>query len=193
MSAKPLLDAWRDYLSLRPEDEVRDWFDGFDWKMPERDLAPVHYPAERHLEGIAEHAGRGEKRLVEAFVELAPQLHWMQVYEENDFGKDMVQNYAHVEIIGTRGHFACNQMAGGIVLFGPGLQYPNHWHVAEEIYFPLTDGTLWSRDEEPFEVRNSGELIHHESNMHHAMQMQDKPLLALWIWRNGDLAQKSDF
>ena len=193
MTVRPLLGAWRDYLSLRPEEKVREWFDGFDWQLSERNIGPQDVPATRHLDGIMEYVGQGEKRLVQTFLDCCENLYWRRSYTEDDLGTHMYENYGHVELIGTRGHFESDTHAGGLVLFGPGIEYPDHWHVAEEIYFPLTGNALWSRDEGPFELRKSGEYIFHESNMPHAMTMKDEPLLALWVWRGGDLAQKSDF
>ena len=193
MTAKPLFDAYRDYLPLRSEPQVREWVDAIDWDMSERNLAPARFSAERHLDGVMDHLRGAERHLVQTFVDLAPNLQWLQSYTEADFGADMINNYAHVEIFGTRGHFANNEFAGGIVLFGPGLHYPNHWHVAEELYFPLTGGALWGRDDGPLTERAGGEFIYHESNMHHEMKVQEVPLLALWLWHGGDLAQKSDY
>lgn len=193
MSLKPLLDAFQDYLALRPEPKVREWVGGFDWNLSERNLVANHPVAERHLENVLDICGSGERRLVEAFVSASDRLHWFQSYDASDFGQEFVDNYAHVELIGTRGHFVSDQLAGGLVLFGPGLEYPDHWHVSEELYFPMTGGALWSRDSESFVERNSGEFIFHESNMPHAMTMQTKPLLALWMWRGNVLVQKSDY
>lgn len=63
--------------------------------------------------------------------------------------------------------------------------------MAEEIYIPLTDGSLWSKDAQPFLPRWSGEIIHHPSNIRHAMRTEDELLVALYLWRGGPLAQKS--
>ena len=193
MSVKPLFDAFRDYISLRDEEPVRDCFDRFDWKLSERSLEPLALPGTNHLDNVLEDTGGGEKRLVNQLLQSRPQLHWRRSYTTDDFGQAFFDNYCFVELIGTRGHFASDEIAAGIVLFGPGISYPNHWHVAEEFYFPLTSDALWSRDDGPYETRKSGEFIHHESNMPHAMKPQDAPLLAAYVWRNGDLAQKSDF
>jgi len=193
MSVKPLLDAFRDYISLRNEQPVGDWFDRFDWNLSERNITPVTYKGMRHLEGIGAHVGRGEQRLVSCLIEYAPRLQWLQSYTADDFGQAFVDNYCHVELIGTRGHFVSDEIAGGLVLFGPGINYRDHWHVAEEIYFPMTSEGLWSRDGGDLVERKSGELIFHESNMRHAMKTLDKPLLAVWIWRGGDLAQKGNY
>ena len=43
-----------------------------------------------------------------------------------------------------------------------------------------------------FRSREAGEVIHHASNVNHAMRTGEEPLLALYIWRGGPLAQKLD-
>ncbi|MEM7067272.1 MAG: dimethylsulfonioproprionate lyase family protein [Pseudomonadota bacterium] len=193
MTTKPLLNAFRDYLSLRAEKKVQEWVSAIDWNMSERNLPAVRLPAERHLNGIDEFVGRGEKNLVNTFADLAPNLHWLQSYKAEDVGEHMIANYGFVELLGTRGHFSNNEFAGGVGIFGPGIHYPNHWHVAEECYFTLTGGGLWGRDDGPLVERAAGEFVFHESNMHHEMKVKDIPLLVAYLWRGGDLAQKSDF
>ena len=42
-----------------------------------------------------------------------------------------------------------------------------------------------------FRRRAAGEVIHHPSNVSHAMRTGDEPLVALYLWRGGPLAQKS--
>ncbi|MGB7285936.1 MAG: dimethylsulfonioproprionate lyase family protein [Salaquimonas sp.] len=193
MSVKPLLDAFRDYLSLRDEPIVHEWLDRFDWKLSERNLLPNPLYAMRHVKETEAHTGKTEARLVRSFIEYADRLHWMQSYKPEDFGQYFTDNYAHVELIGTKGHFASNEIAAGIVQYGPDIDYPNHWHVAEEIYIPLTGNGLWSSDNEPYLARKAGEFVFHESNMPHAIKTDDTPMLALWVWRGGDLAQKGNY
>ncbi len=193
MSVKPLFDTFRDYLSLRDAEVLRDCLDRFDWNLSERNLEANSLPIAFRLEGLEDKAGPGERGLVQQFLEYRDRLRWFQSYTADDFGEDFTSNYGFVELIGTRGHFASDEIAAGIVCFGPNTIYPHHWHVAEEFYYPLTNGSLWSMDKGPYEPRKSGEFIHHESNAPHSMKTEDTPLLALFIWRDGDLAQKSDF
>lgn len=193
MSIKPLLDAFRDYLSLRDEEMVRDWLSGFDWKLSERNLAPNPLHAMRHLPDVEPYCGKGEKRLVQCVIEYGPKLHWLQSYTPDDFGPYFTDNYAHVELIGTRGHFVSNEIAAGIVQYGPKIVFPDHWHIAEEIYIPLTGNGHWSSDNDYYVNRKAGEFIFHESNMHHAIKTEETPMLALWVWRGGDLAQKGNY
>jgi len=193
MSISGLLGELRDYLSLRDEAKIGEWFDDFDWRLNERNVAPTTVPVVRHLPSVLKHVGKAEARLVRRFVDLAPHLQWLRSYTADDFGQYFYDNYAHVEIIGTRGHFASDVIAAGLVLYGPHIDYPNHWHVAEEIYIPFSGGGLWNSDNAGYVERAAGEYVFHESNMPHAIKTNDVPMLALWIWRGGDLAQKGRY
>lgn len=64
-------------------------------------------------------------------------------------------------------------------------------HIAEELYLPLTGGTEWRMDEGSLS-RAAGDVIHHPSNVAHAMRTGAEPLVALYLWRGGPLAQKSE-
>lgn len=193
MDMKPLLNAYRDYLSMRPEPEIADWIGEIDWNAPLRNLAPEVPAAAKHMDIVETKAGSAEARLVENLAAVARSLHWFQSYTAEDFGPHFIENYAHIELIGTLGYLPSDRIAGGLVLYGPGIDYPDHWHVAEEIYIPLTGKGLWSKDREPHEIQPAGRFIFHESNMPHAIRCNDTPLLALWLWRGGDLAQKGDY
>ena len=193
MSVKPLLDAWRDYVSLRDEPQAREWFDGFDWALSERNLVPQTKPVLTHLQNAVSSAGRAESRLAQELQNCVDQLEWRQSYTADDFGQGFVDNYAHVQLIGPQGHFASEELAGGLVLYGPGLDYCDHWHVAEEIYIPLTPGAHWSQDREDHVERGAGAFIYHTSNMPHAIKTSNTPLLALWAWSGGDLTQKGNY
>lgn len=184
----PLISAMRDYLAgfAWP---VSDFLSGFDWRLEARELPPRTLAAARHLDRVA--AIAGGSRLVERLVEDRPALSWGQTYGEADFGRRFVENYCWVEMIGTRGHFVCDRLAAGFLILGPELHYPDHRHVAEEIYIPLTGGAEWRMGDEPFTVRPAGAAIHHRSNVVHAMKTGAEPLLALYLWRGGPLDQRS--
>ena len=193
MSVKPLLNAFRDYISLREEGTTQEWFGGFDWNLSERNLGPQLIPAIELVPEVLEFSKGGELRLAETFVKMRNQLQWIQSYTADDFGQYMVDNYGFVELIGTRGHFVSNDIAAGFVFFGRGIEYPNHWHDSEAFYYPLTGTGLWSQDNGPYESKRAGEFVFHESNEHHALKAPDAPLLALYAWRGGDLAEKGNY
>ena len=117
---------------------------------------------------------------------------WGQTYTSADFGQQFIDNYGWLEVFGTRGHFANRKVAGGFLLLGPDIAYPDHHHVAEEIYIPLTGGTEWRMGEggvrQPRGRRDRSTIA---SNVNHAMRTGDEPLLALYLWRGGPLAARS--
>ena len=193
MTRRPLLEHFRSYVMARPEPVITQWFDGFDWNLEERELPPLPLDPVRHLPEVVAHAGGNELALTRAFVDAASDLCWMRSYTPEDFGQYFFDNYAHVELIGTKGHFASEKIAAGLVLYGPQVDYPDHWHVAEEVYIPMTGNGEWSSGGEPHRIRAAGDFIFHTTNLPHAIRCGQTPMLALWIWRGGDLAQKGNY
>jgi len=157
----------------------------------ERRLAPSSLPCLTYLPRAAAITGGGAEALAAFLAEHAGALRWAQTYTEADFGRDFLDRYGWTELTGTRGHFASDTVAAGFLLLGPGVTYPDHHHVAEEIYIPLTPATEWRKGDGAFVARAAGETIHHPSNVSHAMRTGSEPLLALYLWRGGPLAQKS--
>lgn len=157
----------------------------------ERALEPSSLPCLKYLPRAAAIAGGGAEALAQGVDRHARALRWAQTYTEADFGRGFLDRYGWTELVGTRGHFASDTVAAGFLLLGPGVVYPDHHHVAEEIYIPLTPATEWRKGDGAFVARAAGEVIHHPSNVGHAMRTGAEPLLALYLWRGGPLAQKS--
>ena len=128
-------------------------------------------PVSLILTRAAELAGRGGSGPSAQRLERhAAQLCWGQTYTSADFGQHFMDNYGWVELFGTRGHFVHDRTAAGFLVLGPDVVYPDHHHVAEEIYIPLTGGAAWRMGDGPFVEREGGEVIHHASNVNHAMR-----------------------
>ena len=193
MNLKTLLGMTRDFLDLRSDDVVEQFIGGVDWNMNQRNLVPVENAKTRYLEQCIPHAGPNESRMVRAVIDAAPELNWFLSYDDDTFGGGVTDKLLAVELAGPQGHFMNDNLRLGFYLQYPGVAYPNHWHEAEEIYIPLTNGTLWSRDNGEFITRNSGDIIHHVSNEAHAMTTNDAPLLALWAWRGANLQLKFEY
>lgn len=187
-----LLGRFHAYLASVDDALVRDASARIAWDMPARALEPYPLGCLRHLDRAAELAPPDAKPLVRSLAERRNDLRWGQTYSEADFGKTFIDNYGWLEVFGTRGHFANEEVAAGLLILGPNIVYPDHHHVAEEIYIPLTGGTEWRMGEGGFRRRAAGEVVHHASNVNHAMRTAEEPLLALFIWRGGPLAQKSN-
>jgi hypothetical protein len=186
-----LLERFHAYLETFDNALVRDAVARIGWVMPARRLEPHPLACLRQLDRIVELAPAGARPLVELLAERRGDLRWGQTYSEADFGKTFIDNYGWLEVFGTRGHFVNDEVAAGLLILGPDIVYPDHHHVAEEIYIPLTGGTQWRMGEGGFRGREAGEVIHHTSNVGHAMRTGKEPLLALYIWRGGPLAAKS--
>jgi dimethlysulfoniopropionate lyase len=187
-----LLERFRAYLDTFDEALVRDAVARIGWDMPARPLEPHPLACLRHLDRIVELVPASAGPLAALVAERRAELRWGQTYSVADFGETFLANYGWLEVFGTRGHFVNDEVAAGLMILGPDIVYPDHQHVAEEIYIPLTGGTEWRMGEDGFRIRKADEVIHHASNVSHAMRTGKEPLLALYIWRGGPLAQKSD-
>jgi hypothetical protein len=187
-----LLERFHVYLASIDDALVRDAVARIRWDMPGRALQPRPLACLRHLDRAADLAPALAEPLVRLLAQHRDELHWGQTYSEADFGQSFVDNYGWLEVFGTRGHFANADVAAGILVLGPDVVYPDHHHVAEEIYIPLTGGTEWRKGEGGFLTREAGEVIHHPCNVNHAMRTASEPLVAVYLWRGGPLAQKSN-
>ena len=118
-------------------------------------------------------------------------LGWGQTYSRGDFGAAFLEKYGWTELIGLRGPIASEGIACGFLLLGPEIEYPKHSHEAEEIYIPFSSQSLWVQGNGDWMPRQASVPIYHRSWLTHGMRSESTPLLALYLWRGGDLAQKS--
>jgi hypothetical protein len=186
-----LLSGVKAFLAGYVEEPARSFVAGIVWSMPPRNVAPHGLPCLVHLDRCAEIAGELALPLARLLRDNAEKFRWGQTYTAADFGQKFIDNYGWLEVFGTRGHFANDAIAGGFLILGPGIEYPDHYHVAEELYIPLTSGTEWRMGGDEWRRRAAGEVIHHASNIGHAMRTGDEPLLAFYLWRGGPLAARS--
>lgn len=186
-----LLRAFRSYLAEMSDRVPPSFMAGIDDPMAERALTPKRLPCLDHLDRILGMAPEPGKALVGMLAQDKDRLNWGQTYTAADFGRTFIDNYGWLEVFGTRGHFVHDEIAAGFLILGPHVHYPDHHHIAEEIYIPLTGGTEWRKGGGDFVRRVAGEVIHHPSNINHAMRTRDEPLLAIYLWRGGPLAQRS--
>jgi uncharacterized RmlC-like cupin family protein len=153
--------------------------------------APRRLPVCDWLAGAETLSAPATAELVSAFVAAAPTLDWRQTYSVEDFGARFLQRYGWTEVVGSRGPIASAKIACGFLLLGPDIEYPAHAHEAHEIYFPLAGEAFWMRDRGEFAAHAPGAIIEHQPWTPHATRTRDDPMLALYIWRGGDLAAKS--
>lgn len=189
-----LAAAARALLAGFDQPDLASFLDG--WPAPDaarRTVESAALPMLRWLDRLPPLAIADTRALVEGVVGAAAALAWGQTYAAGDLGERFLERYGWSELIGLRGPIASSRLACGVLLLGPEIEYPPHGHAAEEIYVPLAGTADWLRGGEGWRRRRPGELIHHPSGVAHAMRTGEQPLLALYLWRGGDLAQKSRF
>ena len=167
-----------------------------DWPPPKgvtRSVLPQRLSVLSYLPTVVKAATKKTETLVKRLVPLANHLAWCQTYTVQDLGAGFLEKYGWTELVGLRGPFASNHLACGFLLLGPQIEYPSHFHEAEEVYVPLTKQTLWQRGKQSWAYRAPGLPIYHASRVPHAIRTETIPLLALYLWRKGDLVQKSKF
>lgn len=188
MGVEAVLAAARALVERLPEVAAfaEDWPDG-----SRRRIEPAGLPVCAALTEVERGATALTRELVSAVVLAAPVLRWQQTYGAGDFGASFLQGYGWSEFAGLRGPVPSDRLAIGVLLLGPQITYPSHAHDAAEIYVPLSGTALWQRGDAPFAPVEPGQVILHPSWLPHAMRTQNAPLLALYLWRGGDLAAKS--
>ena len=170
--AKPFLRDWPTEDALRPQD-----------------ARPL--PVLDHLAAARAAASPTTAPFVDALARDARALDWGQTYSASEVDPAFLDRYGWTEFVGLRGPRPSETLACGVLMLGPQADYPLHAHAAEELYLPIAGAALWRRGDEDFATRLPGTPIHHPSFMPHAMRTGAEPLLALYLWRGGDLAASS--
>jgi len=187
---EPLANAARELLAPLPA--AARFLADFPDLAVARPTRPGRLPVCDWLPNLEALAAAETQALVREFVAAAHILEWRQTYSAADFGPEFLQRYGWSELIGLRGPIPSEKIACGFLMLGPETDYPAHAHEAEELYLPLAGEALWMRGEPGFVPRSPGELIEHHSWTPHATRTLDEPMLALYVWRGGDLAAKSE-
>jgi quercetin dioxygenase-like cupin family protein len=164
---------------------------------PAASSAAPALPVLRWLPRIAADGASFGGAFVGALCRAAPSLAWRQSYAPGEVDAAFLQNYGWTELLRTAATLrpaakrTSAQISCGVVVLGPGTLYPHHRHEAEEIYVPLSGTAAWQQGDAVWREHPPGTLIHHLSEEPHAMRTGEEPLLALYLWRSSDLAQKA--
>lgn len=165
------------------------------WPSPlaSRDAGPVPatVPALRWLDAVQAGTAPFAAEFVTRLAAAAAGLAWARTYDRSVASATFLENYGYCEVIGPMAPVRSSHLAAGVLLLGPRTDYPAHWHEAEELYVPLAGTAGWWQGVKPWVTYYPGEVIHHARHEPHAMRAGEGPLLALYLWRSADLAQKS--
>jgi hypothetical protein len=157
----------------------------------QRAVAAASLPVLQWLPDIAGDAAAFGIDLVAAVCRNASTLAWRQTYTANELSAAFLDNYGWTEIVGDNGPLESGRIACGFLLLGPATHYPRHRHEAEEVYLPLSGTAAWQQGDSNWQDRSPGAVIHHAREEPHAMRTGAGPLLALYLWRSANLAQKA--
>jgi len=156
-----------------------------------RFVSQTDLPVLSYLPKLVPGTNKEAEKLVKMLKTSAEHLCWGQTYTAEDFGAGFLEKYGWTELIGLRGPTDSKDIACGFLLLGPDIEYPMHSHESVEVYVPLSSQGLWVQGNDPWVTRPSGVPIYHKSWLTHGIRTESTPLLALYLWRGGDLAQKS--
>lgn len=191
-----LLDAILAYVANhgdgkmdRFREPVANW--GTDWHS----VAPAHLPASDILEQCLALTNPDTRGLMDSLVRERASRNWEQSYTKSDkaVGDDMLAKYGFAEIIGERGPFVSARVRAGIGVFGKGINYPPHRHQAEEIYVVLAGSADFRFGDTAPAKYSVGNLIHVPPQMIHGFTTGKEPLVVFYLWKGGDLREKSTF
>src|SRR5882672_7154435 len=154
---------------------------------------PNRLPVGRFWDAALRSANGAPGALIAALETLGPWLSWAQNpnYRRRPPDATFLENYGYAVIAGPEDGppaiAAEPRLALGVLLLGPHAHYPVHAHPAIEIYYTLTPGGEWWRDEGPWRRMPPRAVIHHAPHVRHATRAGSSLLLAIYLWR-GDLA-----
>ncbi|MEX2408679.1 MAG: dimethylsulfonioproprionate lyase family protein [Rhodovibrionaceae bacterium] len=158
---------------------------------PARSLAARSLPVLAWCGGLEAAASTDTRRLTALLSAQAASLAWGQTYTAEDISQAFQERYGWCELLGLRGHFASAEIALGVLMLGPETVYPLHSHAAEEVYIVLSGQAAWRKGKAEEGLLPAASVVHHPSWIPHAMRTASEPLLALYLWRGGELTQKS--
>jgi quercetin dioxygenase-like cupin family protein len=141
-------------------------------------------PTCRHLPdaiNLAKSASPELARLASAFEAIEPSLAWMVRASGAPFASaNWPEGHANATIIGSASPLETrDDVAIGASLLAPNVRYPDHSHAPEEVYLLLTPGRFQHGDLDWMALA-SGETLHNEPRIKHAMASDSGPLLAFW-------------
>lgn len=156
-----------------------------------RTIQASDLPVLRWLPQIADDPAAFGGSLVAALCQAASSLAWRQTYTIKDMDSAFLANYGWSEILGGTGPLESERLACGFLILGPSTLYPRHRHDAEEVYLPLSGTAAWQQGDDQWREQPPGTTIHHAGDEPHAMRTGQNPLLALYLWRGLNIAQKA--
>jgi quercetin dioxygenase-like cupin family protein len=158
----------------------------------EKHLRASGHPVIRQLQQAHVRGGGASTEAVfGAFLPHLDALPWRYSYEPRPDAPDIGARMAWAELVGPIAPFHSSKVCLGLTAIGPRLLYPQHYHPAVETYLVVSGTASWTADGST-RRHPPGALILHPSNIVHAMEAGDEPLLAAYAW-TGDVETLSAY
>jgi quercetin dioxygenase-like cupin family protein len=155
----------------------------------EKHLQASGHPVVRQLQQVG--ASAKDNAVLAAFLPHLDALPWRYSYEPRADAPDIGERMAWAELVGPIAPFKSEKVCIGLTAIGAGLLYPAHYHPAVETYLVLSGTARWTANGNT-QAHPPGTIILHPSNIIHAMQATDAPLLAAYAW-TGDVETLSAY
>ncbi len=150
---------------------------GLDPDRPE----PTQVPGCRHFSRTLDLGEAGPAAAVaSALRDLEPTLHWAQNprYNAENKGADFMDNYGWSALSLT----GSDKMAFGVLLLGPGIEYPPTSYESEGVFLVIGGSPEWKCGDEPWEHVEAGSIICRPFGGSEGKRPGDEPMLALYAW-----------
>lgn len=160
-----------------------------------RQLGNVQPVAPHLLPVVPQYLGRAAElatvpaliTLISTLLRVGNQLDWITTPVQY-VGSQFADNFAFTQlagppILGMRPiMYPSQNIAVGFSLQAPHTFYPRHKHKALEFYGVLAGTALWQMGDGEWQAKPPGSFIFHDSEVIHAMQTQEEPLLTTFAW-----------
>ncbi|MGB5871880.1 MAG: dimethylsulfonioproprionate lyase family protein [Albidovulum sp.] len=123
--------------------------------------------------------------LVVAIEAAMPYLNWVTYddYVPDEIGADFCGGHAYAAIIGEDAPVIANDWELGLFLIKPHVLYRDHYHLAPELYAPLTGPHGWRfGPDRPLTLKQAHEPVWNPPNMPHLTKVGPAPFLCLFAW-----------
>lgn len=160
-----------------------DWPDDLTWA----DRGATPGPAAGHICANAGDTCNTAQPLLRALQSIAGDVEWRHTYTQAEVGQHFLDHFGWFELAGPEGHFTTHQARITVGYWGPGLDYPRHDHLAEELYTVVSGEALFMVDGEADQRLTSGDTRYHASAQPHALITEAAPVLTLVFWRGDGL------
>ena len=147
---------------------------------PERPEA-TQLPGCRHLAHVLDLGEAGPAAAVAtALREIEPSLAWAQNprYNAQNKGADFMGNYGW-SALGLTGS---DKMAFGVLMLGPGIEYPPTSYESEGVFLVIGGSPEWKCGDDPWKRVEAGDIICRPFGGAEGKRPGTEPMLALYAW-----------